>query len=433
MKMNTDITLRRRISSVIGEYEEKESRIDAALAAFHEAGNALRESSTIGGTWGEVSIDTGRVCERDLKRSLLTSAWLHMYSILRIDYLATATDKAKFKTSIANPPPFNFENVKATFGPYLENPRYHVLRGLAEAFSALDPSYKSHEKVKIGVNGLPKRIIISNVGSWGSWGVGRLQDALNALCAVKGMPLMDWQETKDESGNILIYGMLQLLDNGDYMRDSHGVWLKRFSNGNAHLFFSPASLREINLALAEFYGDVLPDACEESPKKAPSTDVARDLQYYPTPQPVIDRLIGDYGHFIKNARVLEPSCGDGRIMEAARAAGAAFVFGIEVHPDRAQTARDKGFGVQTANFLEVPPSATFDIVLMNPPFYGKHYAKHVKHALKFLKPGGILRAVLPVTAKEHRLVDGRFEDLPLASFRESGTNINTTILTTRNN
>jgi len=70
---------------------------------------------------------------------------------------------------------------------------------------------------------------------------------------------------------------------------------------------------------------------------------------------------------------------------------------------------------------------------MNPPFYGKHYEKHIRHAIKFLKKGGVLTAILPITAKlDHALLDdlnGRWDDLPIGSFSESGTNVNTTIFT----
>lgn len=84
----------------------------------------------------------------------------------------------------------------------------------------------------------------------------------------------------------------------------------------------------------------------------------------------------------------------------------------------------------TANFLETVPTGDFDYVVMNPPFYGQHYAKHVNHALKFLKPRGKLMAILPITARyDHGLLKGRWEDLPVGSFSESGTNINTTVLT----
>ena len=96
--------------------------------------------------------------------------------------------------------------------------------------------------------------------------------------------------------------------------------------------------------------------------------------------------------------------------------------------------RAKGYGVMQANFLQVQPDPVFDFVLMNPPFYGKHYQKHVEHARKFLKPGGVLYAILPITAvTDHGFVDpGRgwdvWKDLPPGSFSESGTNINTGIV-----
>lgn len=110
------------------------------------------------------------------------------------------------------------------------------------------------------------------------------------------------------------------------------------------------------------------------------------------------------------------------------------VQGIECDEGRAATARAKGFQVQTANFLQVEPAPIFDVVLMNPPFYGKHYQTHVKHALKFLKPGGVLYAVLPESAAgAHGYIDrpdwgqDEWEDLPVGSFSNSGTNINTGI------
>lgn len=91
--------------------------------------------------------------------------------------------------------------------------------------------------------------------------------------------------------------------------------------------------------------------------------------------------------------------------------------------------RSKGHDVLTANFLEVPPVAEYDFVLMNPPFVGKHYVKHVRHALKFLKPGGALYAILPATAYyDHGEIKGMWTDLPVASFAECGTNVPTGIM-----
>lgn len=210
-----------------------------------------------------------------------------------------------------------------------------------------------------------------------------------------------------------------------------GVWLKRFRNGNGHLFFDVAELRDINHALAEYYGDVLPDTTDEKPtRKQESTAVAKDLQYYPTPENVVDRVLTE-AYIRPGDRVLEPSCGCGRFMDAIRKSGAT-VIGIEVDASRADICRSKGHSVLVKNFLETIPTADFDHVVMNPPFYGKHYVKHVKHALGFLKPGGKLTAILPATARyDHGLLDGQWLDLPVGSFSESGTNINTCVLTKR--
>ena len=60
------------------------------------------------------------------------------------------------------------------------------------------------------------------------------------------------------------------------------------------------------------------------------------------------------------------------------------------------------------------------------------YARHVEHALRYLHPNGVLTAILPATARyDHGLLSGSWEDLPVGAFSESGTNVNTCILTLR--
>ncbi len=212
---------------------------------------------------------------------------------------------------------------------------------------------------------------------------------------------------------------------------ARGVRLRRFDNGNGHLFFEPDALRDINLALAEFYEDVLADCSDEKPdQQRASTAVSKDLQYYPTPAAVVEKVLSDL-YIREGERVLEPSCGCGRFMDALRKTKAE-VIGFEVDPGRAAQARAKGHRVMLANFLETIPTGDFSRVIMNPPFYGRHYAKHVEHAFEFLKPGGTLTAILPATARyDHGLLKGQWSDLPVGSFSESGTNINTVVLTMR--
>lgn len=464
----TELARLRSLPDVVAEYDAKDKAIPEALAAFEAAGLALKAAASIGGTYGQETINTGNVYADTLKRNLLRSAWQHVWEGLNLPTIASAMDKRKWDQSMAAPAPFTLDNLRATFGPYLENPRLTILRGLAEAFAGLDPAFKSHEKVKIGVKGLPKRIILTYVCQKAitssktyltQHGRDKVRDVLNALAAYQGLPLVTGQELTmiEEDGEALRDPGLMpdpelrfKVGNGpcpQVERPGRGVWIKWFQNGNAHLFFSPEALLDVNRALAEFYGDVLPDSpeawAEDRPAKRASTEVAKDLQFYPTPQKVIDRIVKDLdgGRVggIKGWRVLEPSCGDGRIMDALRKAGA-WVLGVEFDIARADKARELGFPVLRGNFLGVSPDTKetgnfrdFDLVVMNPPFYGRHYAKHVRHALRFLKPGGKLVAILPATARyDHGLLDDlrpHWDDLPVGAFAESGTNVCTTIAT----
>jgi hypothetical protein len=91
---------------------------------------------------------------------------------------------------------------------------------------------------------------------------------------------------------------------------------------------------------------------------------------------------------VSGQRVLGPSCGCG-LLDALRDAGAE-AFGIEVDGARGGQCREKGHRVCCANFLETVPTGNYDRVVMNPPSYGTQYARHVEHALRYLRPGGIL-------------------------------------------
>ena len=410
-----------RLSELVDEYDKKHKAIPEEIAAYHAACDKLKAAAMLGIEYGgHIPLETAY--ESNIERCLLKSAWRRVYNGLNIERIASAADKQQFERSMESPAPFTLENIRATFGKYIKDPRGNILRGLAEVFCGLDPAYKSHEKVKIGVKGLPKRVILSNIGSYG-WGREKIEDVINALAAYQGKALVSFSDISD------------LLKDGECMLKSRGFRLVRYQNGNGHLFFEPNELRDINMALAEYYGEVLADAYTEKPdEKLPSTAVCKDLQFYPTPFEVIDGVLHNmWFNPDVPTRVLEPSCGDGRFMVAIRAAGLKVsVDGVEVDAGRVQACRAKGLSVVWANFLELVPTPVYDRVIMNPPFYGKHYVKHVEHALKFLKPGGELTAILPATARyDHGVLKGKWSDLPVGSFTESGTNINTTVLSIR--
>ncbi|MEW9855886.1 DUF4942 domain-containing protein [Novosphingobium rhizovicinum] len=442
------IALPTTVADIIGEYEAKDASVEQAIAEFDQAFDRLGMAMTVQGVFVEPVGSKSYLHANSLRKNLLKSGWRAVYNRLQIESVATAQDKKLFDQALADPPPLTLDNTKATFGDYLTRPRFHILRGLAEVFTTLDPAYKSHTKVRIGVKGLPKRVILQGWGEYSSsYARDRFRDMVNALAALRGQPAFEWSEWRaincanDQGEDAVLdgrsysksdrYGKVETFPTVD-----RGLTVRRFGNGNAHVFFDKWALHDINKALAEFYGEVLPDAEPEGVKPSASTAVSKDLQFYWTPEPVVAEALEFAGiherrYYHNNPpalRVLEPSCGDGRILDGIRARGQRG-FGIEYHPGRAAEARAKGHAVLTANFLEHPPTEEFDVVVMNPPFYGKHYVKHVNHALRFLKPGGTLVSILPATARyDHGELEGEWRDLPVASFAEAGTNVPTAML-----
>ncbi|AYO80139.1 class I SAM-dependent methyltransferase [Sphingobium yanoikuyae] len=449
--MSTALAPQRTVADLIEEYEAKHAAIEHAISSFDDAFTALGMAATVQGHFVEPVGSKSYLSASTLRANLLKSGWRAVYNRLDIAKIASAKDKKLFDQTLASPPPLTMETAKATFGDYLIRPRFHILRGLAESFTALDPAYKSHSKVRIGVKGLPKRVIFSFGHYCSGYGFDQFRDMVNALAAVRGQAALEWCEIQEmeadhKAGEDATFSARELMrfkagrNDEAILVPDRGITVRKFANGNAHVFFDRASLLAINRGLAEFYGEVLPDAEPEGVKPSASTAVSKDLQFYPTPRAVVDAAL-EFAH-IPNPehyrgrdcpvlRVLEPSCGDGRIMDALRERRQN-AFGIEYHPGRATEAKAKGHAVLTANFLDHPPTPEFDAVVMNPPFYGRHYAQHVRHAYKFLKPGGTLVSILPATAHyDHGELQGEWRDLPVGSFSESGTNVPTGMLRMR--
>ena len=150
--------------------------------------------------------------------------------------------------------------------------------------------------------------------------------------------------------------------------------------------------------------------------------------------------------------VLEPSAGHGRLVQAALDAGAASVHCVEIDPKRKPQLRgeadiyDRIFMYPPCDFLTLVPKSTnlnqpYDAILMNPPFSRGAEARHILHALTFLKPGGRLASVASPGVRyrkdsiyaELRLAldvhNADIEDLPEGSFADEGTNVRTVLIT----
>jgi phospholipid N-methyltransferase len=177
-------------------------------------------------------------------------------------------------------------------------------------------------------------------------------------------------------------------------------------------------------------------------------------QLFPTPEALAERMVA-LAQIQPGDKVLEPSAGTGRLLDAvlrvplfASDMQSALVA-IELNRDleyvlaqRYMTLRMPRCTVQNADFLSLCPIdyAPFDVVLMNPPFANGVDVQHVTHALRFLRPGGRLVAIMSAgvtfrtdrkTVEFRKLVasyGGTIEELPANTFQEEGTGVQTVLV-----
>lgn len=82
--------LQRSLVDVVAEYDLKLAGIAEAEKAFARAGTELKMACTVGGTFGDVTIDTGSTYTSSLQLCLLRSAWKHVYEGLQLDRIASS-------------------------------------------------------------------------------------------------------------------------------------------------------------------------------------------------------------------------------------------------------------------------------------------------------------------------------------------------------
>jgi predicted RNA methylase len=165
----------------------------------------------------------------------------------------------------------------------------------------------------------------------------------------------------------------------------------------------------------------------------------QDFGQFDTPHVLAENVV-DLADVQAGMSVLEPSAGVGRIAAAARQVGS-FVTCWEIDEKRAEKLADVAHSLNVGDFLAAEPVSAYDRVVMNPPFAKQDDIRHVLHALRFLKPGGRLVAIMSagVMFRENKLSSefrdlveqssGSIERLPEGAFKASGTSVNTCIVT----
>ncbi|WP_338578692.1 DUF4942 domain-containing protein (plasmid) [Brevundimonas olei] len=369
--------------------------------------------------------------------------WRSLMAMSGLERLMDATAKEQFAQQVnENPPPATAENCRATMEGLFADAGTIFRRGIATAFSRLDRRFRSHDGFKIGAR-IVLNAAFSEYGSWNHW--QRKDDILRDV--ERAFYVLDGKQHPDRGEGIV--GVIDRarprgLERAAFTVEDQYFRVRTFKNGNAHIWFLRDDLVQmINLQLAEHYGAALGDASADASGPVTSRAPATGFSFFPTPEALVERVMSD-SQIQRGMTVLEPSAGTGALAYPAAEAGA-LVTAVEIQSAFAAELASSGrfTRVLQDDFLQLTPEmiGRYDRVVMNPPFCRGRDVDHVRHALKFVAPGGLLVAIMAAgvayredaaTVALRSAVDaagGRIIDLPERSFSSVGTNVNTCLVT----
>lgn len=451
--------------NVLTMYASAYDKIADAQAAIKSAYRAREECAPIRNAYNSHVSEESRNLLIDIsapnRENYLTAArhmvdtdvWAYLIEHTRVLTLMDRTARKEYREQLmSNPPEVTYNNVNATLqGIYLKFNEIFQ-RSIAHSFSALDRRFKSHDGWKIG-----GRVILSNaLNDHRHWCYRRsMDDMLRDIERV--FFILDGKDIPDEYNSIV--GEVEK-HAGSWMKPQQGYFedqffrVRIFLNGNIHLYFQRDDLlKEVNRLLGDYYGAPIPQGPEFRDTSQDNLSFykltpAKNFGLYPTPEPVrqrlFDRLEMHWRNPNERVRFLEPQAGTGALSIYAAQELDAIVDCVEIQPHLAMALTASGLYniVTNADFLDLSPNSDklYDRIGMNPPFDRERDIDHVFHALRFLKPGGILCSIMSagtefretkksVAFRKHiKNLGGRFENLPERSFSAVGTNINTILL-----
>jgi len=160
------------------------------------------------------------------------------------------------------------------------------------------------------------------------------------------------------------------------------------------------------------------------------------FQLFQTPAAIAAQLVALLD-LAPGSRVLEPSAGLGRILDALQPCQPAEVVAVETSPDLcAQLYKQNRAGVRLMqrDFLTVTAAEVgqFDAVAMNPPFQNGLDCRHTIHACAFLRAGGILAGICMDGPRQNKIIKPlaeTWEPLPARTFSSEGTSVNAVMFT----
>lgn len=463
----TDIIPRATIESIVAQRNVALERFEAAYHAISRANEAITEAQQAAGEAAPNQVnsytfqsDRARrnfLCQIDVapeaeyrnaaRRLTDIAVWSHIIDMTELETVMDKEEKDHLRRDLQDDPPdITVENVYATLQRFVREADTIWKRGLANCFCRLDRRFRSHTGWKIG-----SRVILERAfDEWGHWSFSAnhrdtLIDIERVFFILDGRtPPPHW------------YGIVAAIQNARTRgRGPHQTHIESeffrvyvYKNGNCHVWFQRDDLVDkANQVLAEYYGEVLADGDAHEPEDlfSPKRSVARNFGHFPTPPDVADKVIQSASlarsQDAPPLTVLEPSAGSGNIARRAADAGCV-VDCVEIQGHLAGELRAARLyrNVWHEDFLSRLPNGSYDRVVMNPPFDLERDIDHVMHAMAFLKPDGLLVAIMSAgtewrqTKKARafrdrmKALNAKWQDLPAGSFSPVGTNVNTVIL-----
>lgn len=425
------------------------AQYEVFLAKVREAQDAARMASKRVAPFGKLAEYVAEYhakpdkFAKQVQDNIDRSMWGYLLSITGIRGLMDDQAHKEFEQQIASDPPeITADNVRATFQQFKADAHTIFRRGLVNVFTNLERQYRSHDGFKIG-----SRIVRQS----GLSESGHLWDSRDALRDVdRIMHLLDG--CKIDAG--WTSSLLQMLEGqpsqGFKIRPGSittEYWhVKWFMNRNIHLYPLRKDLvRRANRLIAEHFDEATlgegPDAAGARKYQRARPHHSQVEDFYPSPPEVVTKLLSLAG-VQPSHDVLEPSAGDGAIVKALMQMGIRPDC-VEIDPDRSDELRDilPPGAVVNMDFLKMQPDPDYDRVIMNPPWGQGAGVAHVFHAVKFLKPGGMLIGVLGEgleyrtdgpTIELRQLISqwgGVIQKLPAGSFKAAGTMANAVVFT----
>lgn len=169
-----------------------------------------------------------------------------------------------------------------------------------------------------------------------------------------------------------------------------------------------------------------------------------EYSLFPTSDAVIDLMLLELEAYCPDPdaayRFLEPSAGTGAIAKRLRKAYPnATIDTIEIDPVNIRILQAQGFAPVGRDFLTYTTDCKYDAVVMNPPFNGNEYVKHIEKATRLISTHGVVVTIAPASVSFNdgalpllNLVSersGTIEPLPEKSFKASGYSGNTLLVT----